>query len=160
MDRWETVFDSSSGDTATAAEIIDEFVGSRWEVKFFLKEVPRNSFRSMIQKSVEDRPLMEGYVFNDSEIDLLWGLYQEYPERKHSIKTEKAFQQIRQYMLSQAAQYVVNRMIMESGSEISTEFDFLKRMLDTHLADAIDHASGLIENPVRVRRNVELGVPD
>ena len=104
MDKWETVFDSSSGDTATAAEIIDEFVGSKWEIKFFLKEVPRNSFRSMIQKSVEDRPLMEGYVFNDSEVDLLWGLYQEYPERKHSIKTEKAFQQIRQYMLNQAAQ--------------------------------------------------------
>ena len=83
---------------------------------------------------------MEGYVFNDSEIDLLWGLYQEYPERAHSIKTEKAFQQIRQYMLNQAAQYVVNRVLMESGSE-TNEFHFLKRMLDMHLADAIDHAS-------------------
>ena len=137
MDKWETVFDSSSGDTATAAEIIDEFVGSRWEVKFFLKEVPRNSFRSMIQKSVEDRPLMEGYVFNDSEVDLLWGLYQEYPERKHSIKTEKAFQQIRQYMLNQAAQQFAEPSMVKK----STGFNFLKHMLDTHLADAIDHAS-------------------
>ena len=156
MDKWETVFDSCSGDTATAAEIIDEFVGSKWEIKFFLKEVPRNSFRSMIQKSVEDKPLMEGYVFNDSETDLLWGLYQEYPERKHSIKTEKAFQQIREYMLNEALSIKKIQAITDPlGITVHIGFSFLKHMLDTHLADAIDQAfEPVTMNPVQVRRAV------